>query len=127
MPLLALLLSATLLGACPEGKQEQPGPEPAVRSSPAPAAAPPQRPDPTPKAPPKTTTAPRSPPGAETEERCLDAWLAAHGLNTYGDPPDRMYMGGTPLFDERTGVRTERRDYVYRSHPEARSACAARR
>ncbi len=119
MPLLALLLGATVLGACPEGKQ---GREVATHS--APAAAPPQRPEPKPKTPP----APARPPTSDqAEEKCLDAWLANRHLNAYGDPPDRMYMGGSPLFDERTGIRTERRDYVYRNHPDARSSCAPRR
>ena len=34
-----------------------------------------------------------------------------------------MYMGGTPLFDERTGERTDRLVFVYRRHAEARAAC----
>jgi hypothetical protein len=54
---------------------------------------------------------------------CLDAWLAGRGLNQYGDPPDTMYPGGTPLFDERTGQRKERAAYVLAKHPAAAQAC----
>ena len=35
-----------------------------------------------------------------------------------------MYMGGTPLFDERTGESRERLDFVYDRHPDAKKACA---
>jgi hypothetical protein len=56
---------------------------------------------------------------------CLDAQLAAKGLNQYGDPPGTMYTGGTPLFDEKTGVSTAREQYVYAKHPDIARACAA--
>lgn len=52
-----------------------------------------------------------------TEEQDLDAWLSAEGLNEYGDKPDTMYMGGTPLFDERTGEFTQRLDHVRAKFP----------
>jgi len=35
-----------------------------------------------------------------------------------------MYAGGTPLFDEATGRRIDRLEYVYRKHPDAKTACA---
>ena len=54
---------------------------------------------------------------------CLEAQLASRGLNQYGDPPDTMYPGGTPLFDEKTGKRTEREAYVFAKHPEIAAAC----
>jgi len=54
---------------------------------------------------------------------CLDAQLAAKGLNPYGDPPDTMYPGGTPLFDEKSGKRTDREAYVRAKHPEIARAC----
>jgi hypothetical protein len=54
----------------------------------------------------------------------VDRWLAAHGKDTYGSPEGTVYAGGTPLFDERTGTRTNRLDHVYRNNPEAQAACA---
>ena len=56
-------------------------------------------------------------------QSCLDAQLTSRGLNQYGDPPDTMYPGGTPLFDEKTGKRTEREAYIFAKHPEIAQAC----
>jgi len=61
------------------------------------------------------------------EEKCVDRWLAARKLDPYGLPEGTMYAGGTPLFDEATGRQTDRLDYVYRKHPEAKAACAPAR
>ncbi len=66
-------------------------------------------------------------PSAVAEEACLNAWIAERGLNAFGDPQGQMYPGGTPLFDERTGTRLDRREYIYRRHPDARQACAPQR
>lgn len=52
------------------------------------------------------------------ERRTIDDILAARGLNAYGDPEDTVYAGGTPLFDERTGERIDRHEYVLRQHPD---------
>lgn len=60
------------------------------------------------------------------EEKCVDRWLAERKLDAYGSPEGTMYAGGTPLFDERTGRRVDRLEYVYKKHPEARAACAAK-
>lgn len=57
------------------------------------------------------------------ETACVDAWLKERKLDRYGSPEDTMYAGGTPLFDERTGQRTERLPFVYQRHPEAKAAC----
>ena len=65
---------------------------------------------------------PREAPPAPAQS-CLDAQLAKRGLNQYGDPPDTMYPGGTPLFDERTGKRTDREAYVFAKHPDIARAC----
>ena len=54
---------------------------------------------------------------------CEDAWLAAHHLNEYGDPPGTLYAGGTPLFDEKTGKRTDRHQLLYKNQPSLRAAC----
>jgi len=59
------------------------------------------------------------------EEKCLDRWLAERKLDPYGMPEGTMYAGGTPLFDEATGRRIDRLEYVYRKHPEAKTACAS--
>jgi hypothetical protein len=59
------------------------------------------------------------------EEKCLDRWLAERKLDPYGMPEGTMYAGGTPLFDEAAGRRIDRLEYVYRKHPEAKTACAA--
>ena len=56
---------------------------------------------------------------------CLDRELARRGLNPFGDPPDTMYAGGTPLFDEKTGRALDRTAYVYTRHPEIARACDA--
>jgi len=58
-------------------------------------------------------------------ESCIDARLRAKGLNPYGDPPDTMYAGGTPLFDEKTGRSVPREQYVVSRHPDIARACAA--
>ena len=51
----------------------------------------------------------------------IDRWIKEKGRNTYGDPPDTMYAGGTPLFDERTGTKKDRYEYILEKHPELRS------
>jgi hypothetical protein len=61
------------------------------------------------------------------EEKCVDRWLAERKLDPYGMPEGTMYAGGTPLFDEATGRRIDRLDYIYRKHPEAKAACAPAR
>ena len=60
---------------------------------------------------------------AAHREKCVDTWLLAHDLNEYGDPPDTMYTGGTPLFDERTGERKGRVEHVMTKHPSLRDIC----
>jgi hypothetical protein len=58
-------------------------------------------------------------------QSCLDQELSRRGLNPYGDPPDTMYAGGTPLFDEKTGRALDRTAYVYARHPEIARSCDA--
>ena len=60
---------------------------------------------------------------ARAREACVDAWLEAHDLNEFGDPPDTVYIGGTPLFDERTGKRADRLEHVLARHAELREIC----
>lgn len=40
----------------------------------------------------------------EQEMKRADEYLKQRGLNKYGDRSHTAYTGGTPLFDERTGV-----------------------
>jgi hypothetical protein len=61
--------------------------------------------------------------GSEVEA-CVDRWLQERQLDRYGHEEGTMYTGGTPLFDERTGQTTDRVDYVFGRHPEAKAACA---
>lgn len=72
---------------------------------------------------PKKPSEAPSPGDGRKEEACVDAWLAARGLDPYGSSEGTMYAGGSPLFDERTGETTDRLEYVYAKHPEARAAC----
>ncbi len=65
----------------------------------------------------------QQPPPETPAQSCLDAQLAKRGLNQFGDPPDTMYPGGTPLFDETTGKRTDREAYVFARHPDIAAAC----
>jgi hypothetical protein len=55
----------------------------------------------------------------ETRAR-IDRWIKEKHRNPYGDPPDTMYAGGTPLFDERTGRARDKYEYILDRHPELR-------
>lgn len=48
----------------------------------------------------------------------IDAWLVAKGLNEYGDKVGTMYTGGTPLFDEKTGLTKDKYLYILENNPE---------
>ena len=52
----------------------------------------------------------------------IDSWLSEKHLNEFGDPPGTKYTGGTPLFDERTGLRKDRYEYILSKHPELKDA-----
>lgn len=52
------------------------------------------------------------------EKSRIDAWIAANDLNEYGDAKHTMYTGGTPLFDEATGMSIDRYDYIATRHPD---------
>ncbi|HYV43625.1 MAG TPA: hypothetical protein VFA20_02145 [Myxococcaceae bacterium] len=58
-----------------------------------------------------------------TEAQCMDKWLEDNRYDQYGNKAGTMYAGGTPLFDEATGKTTDRMEYIYQNHPEARTAC----
>ncbi|KAG7401667.1 hypothetical protein PHYBOEH_011621 [Phytophthora boehmeriae] len=52
------------------------------------------------------------------EKQEIEAWIDANGLNKYGDEATRMYLGGTPLFDESTGITIDRFEYILSRHPD---------
>ena len=54
----------------------------------------------------------------EEQKAYIDKWIEENDLNRYGDPKDTMYIGGTPLFDESTGKRMDRYQYIIMNHPE---------
>ena len=63
------------------------------------------------------------PPPPAQPQSCLDAQLAARKLNEFGDPDGTVYAGGTPLFDEKSGARTDRAKYIFARHPDIARAC----
>ena len=74
---------------------------------------------------PARTAAPARPPLPQNPAApCVDRYLAAHGLNPFGDPPDTAYAGGSPLLDERSGTLRDRTASVLSRHPEIARACA---
>lgn len=56
-------------------------------------------------------------PPSEDEQKAIEAWITANGLNTYGDAADTMYAGGSPLFNEATGESMDRFSYILSRHP----------
>ena len=54
------------------------------------------------------------------KKNIIDQWIIDNDLNRYGDPKGTAYMGGTPLFDEKTGRHIDRYEYIYLRHPEVR-------
>jgi hypothetical protein len=59
----------------------------------------------------------------ETEDSCVDGWLTAKHLDSFGNPPDTNYPGGSPLLDEVTGAYTDRFTYLYKRFPELAKLC----
>ncbi len=57
----------------------------------------------------------------QTRQR-IDRWVRENGRNEYGDTPDTVYAGGTPLFNEMTGQRLDRYEYILKKHPELRAS-----
>ncbi len=77
-------------------------------------------------APAAANPAPVTVPAVSARAACVDAQLGARHLNLYGDPPDTVYAGGSPLFDEKTSATRDRIQYVVAKHPEIERACAAK-
>ena len=107
-----------LLFACQSAPAAAPPPEPVAKGDatrlPAGTA--------TQAAPGKETTSPTSQ-GQEGAPACLDQELAKRGLDQYGGEQGTMYPGGTPLFQESTGKRLDRAQYVFARHPDIAAAC----
>ncbi len=108
-----LLALSGLAAAC----ADQSGPPTAPRPAPAAAAPAPVAPPPAPA--PDAGAAPAPSPA----EACADRWLAEHKLNPFGDPAETGYLGGTPLFDERTGQRKSRLEHLFAKHDSLKAAC----
>lgn len=47
----------------------------------------------------------------------IQAWLQDQGLNTYGDPAGTIYLGGTPLYDEVSGMTQNLWEYLMKKFP----------
>ncbi|RLN47472.1 hypothetical protein BBJ28_00004227 [Nothophytophthora sp. Chile5] len=52
------------------------------------------------------------------EKADIETWIQASSLNQFGDEATTMYVGGTPLFDENTGVVLDRYAYILSRHPD---------
>jgi hypothetical protein len=63
---------------------------------------------------------------AQSLDACLDQWAAEQHLNRYGDPPDTVYAGGTPLVDETTGRAKDRSTYIFAKHADAKARCTGK-
>ena len=72
---------------------------------------------------PSPAASPGSTPAPGSRAACVDAQLGARHLNAYGDPPDTVYAGGSPLFDEKTSATRDRLAFVLAKHPEIEQAC----
>lgn len=53
---------------------------------------------------------------SQAEKDKIDNWIAANDLNQYGDPQNTLYAGGTPLFNEDTGEKIDRYQYIINNH-----------
>ncbi len=57
----------------------------------------------------------------ETTKQRIERWIKEKKRNPYGDPPDTVYAGGSPLFNEMTGHIRDKYDYILEKHPELRA------
>jgi len=55
---------------------------------------------------------------SEEEKSQIEAWIKENDLNEYGDPKNTWYVGGTPLYDGRTGHYISKYEYIFRKHPD---------
>lgn len=56
-------------------------------------------------------------PISASEKSRIDGWLRQSGLNEYGDAPDTLYAGGTPLFVEVSQKLLDRYEYLEKKFP----------
>lgn len=52
------------------------------------------------------------------DKKRIDSWLKKNDLNLYGDSKGTSYTGGTPLFDEKTGKKNDRYEYLMQKFPD---------
>lgn len=55
---------------------------------------------------------------SEEEKIKIEVWIKDNNLNQFGDPKDLMYAGGTPLFNEATGEKIDRYEYILKRYPD---------
>lgn len=55
---------------------------------------------------------------SDEQKKAIDEWLARNKLNQYGDAPDAVYSGGTPLFSEQTGQTIDRFEHLFKKFPQ---------
>lgn len=55
---------------------------------------------------------------SDAEKAKIEAWIIENDLNQYGDPKDIFYLGGTPLFNEKTGRSIDKYEYILKNHPD---------
>lgn len=54
---------------------------------------------------------------SDQEKAKIDAWLSANNLNQCGDQPGTVYTGGSCLFNEATGVLSDRYEFLVKKYP----------
>jgi cyclophilin family peptidyl-prolyl cis-trans isomerase len=52
------------------------------------------------------------------EKKRIDAWLKKNKLNQFGDPEGLTYAGGTPIFNETTGKKQDRYEFLRNKFPD---------
>ena len=52
----------------------------------------------------------------QDQKKWIDQMIKRMDLNEYGDPKDTMYAGGTPLFNEKSGDKQDRYEYIVKKH-----------
>lgn len=57
----------------------------------------------------------------EGTKKRIDEWIRQNGRNEYGDSPGTVYAGGDPLFNEMTGRKLDRYEYILKKNPGLRS------
>lgn len=66
----------------------------------------------------KTASPTAQPEMTASEKQKIDNWIYKNKLNPFGDSYDTVYTGGTPLFDEVTGAKKDKYQYILEQHPD---------